>query len=155
VPVVAANESAWSEFSPPAESPTPAYARPPWREPNLTSPDGTYTIECDKGLRLYRTVNHELLSESPLQALSFSTWSPCSHYVTWAPDASAAAIQVQEDAGQRRALYIWRVDGSAPRKIVDTSNGGVVGWSPDSQRLAVMRYLADGSRTEIVTVVDL
>lgn len=154
VPVVAANESAWSEFSPLTESPTPMYAWPPRREPSLTSPNGTYAVECDDGLRLYRAADHQLLSESPLQALSFSTWSPCSHYVTWAPDESAVAIQIQEGAGQRRALYIWHVDGSAPRKVVDTPNFGFAAWSPDSQRLAVIRDLGADGRTEIVTVVD-
>jgi hypothetical protein len=86
--------------------------------------------------------------------LSFSQWSPCFRYITWAPDESALAAQVQEGAGQRRALYIWRVDGSAPLRVVDTPNYGFAAWSLDAKRLAVIRDISAGGQTEFVLIVD-
>lgn len=67
----------------------------------------------------------------------------------WSPDGRQIAFI--RNTGRHGAVYLTTPAGASPRKLTDT-NGWGLGWSPDSQYLAIMDGISDAQPYSIVLV---
>ena len=99
-------------------------------------------------------MNSRTWSREPLCALSRSDghWQPgsrspglvrdaLSHFswvsgLDWSPDSSRLTLAARIGDTERLGVYIAELDGGEPRRLTD---GDVVSWSPDGQRIAFAR----------------
>lgn len=115
----------------------------------IYSPDHAFVVECDEGGRMVRVKDQSPISSTPLLQADNARYF-CSTTIHWADDSSAVAF-----AGPDQCLYIWRNDGSDPRKIfIGLVQNTDITWSPDSRELA---YLIHTSSSQIDTaeIMDL
>jgi len=113
----------------------------------IYSPQGTFVIECSGGMRMYRTKDHSLVSETSLMP-PVTVGVNCSTFINWATNESAVSFQAGD-----QSVYIWRSDGSVPEKTAISADTADSAWSPDSSKLAINSYRI-GSRTYILDILD-
>ena len=105
-----------------------AYTDEEWR---IFSPKRTFAIECLDDLKMFRVSDNKLISETALRP-QIHPGLECATFVKWAPNETIASFVTGDNA-----IYTWRSNGDAPKKIIDHLDFPGVAWSPDSQMLAV------------------
>ncbi len=123
---------------------TTAYTNEEWK---IFSPKRAFVIECRNGLHMYWTSDMALISETPLQP-ELHPGLECATFIEWAPDETIVSFVDQDNA-----IYTWRSNGEAPKRITNHLDFTLNAWSPNSKMLAFPRSVPN-LQSGMLDIVD-
>ncbi len=101
------------------------------------SASGSYAVQCGSLLQMVDLPGGKAISQSDL-ILNPHAPTACEQYASWAGNEMAAFTAGIEGDW---STYVWRTDGSAPRRIGPALTGAAApAWSPDFHQLAFLSW---------------